>query len=227
MYVWHDGVKVVCYKLGCQFLTKAPDWKVLCYREPEKLEWIGLIDQFTGKVIANPFATAQPRQEPVAIGTTKYCGLNCTTYQAEQGSKDLLYAANEIPVAPQVANFLSRLYSTSNLSHIPVYRIIDRGKALTAHREQSLKDAIRITATTDVRTGHIVKLQTNSCQKIPFSAKYCESPTGFKRTKDIIDVSYSSNQRDDIKDVFNEIGFKTNAKPVKDKQTQRPKQSER
>jgi hypothetical protein len=35
--VYYDGAKVVCKKLKCELITKAPDWKVHCFRRDELL----------------------------------------------------------------------------------------------------------------------------------------------------------------------------------------------
>ncbi len=47
--VYHDGAKVVCKKLKCELITKAPDWKVHCFRKDDRIEWTNEIQKFNDK----------------------------------------------------------------------------------------------------------------------------------------------------------------------------------
>jgi hypothetical protein len=122
IYVADDAVKVTTEKLGCSLLCRAPDWKVHCYQPQESLEWIGDLSLFSGSVMGNPYAL--PKQ-PLAIpwkllGNGDFHGLKYTKYISSFYGSSLMCTADDIPVAPKAAEFLSRLYSMPLVTKVPV-----------------------------------------------------------------------------------------------------------
>ncbi|MFA7338647.1 MAG: hypothetical protein WC028_17815 [Candidatus Obscuribacterales bacterium] len=212
VYVWHDGARLVCKKFGCELLCKAPDWKVHCYNVAEKTEWIGDLSQFSGVVMANPFAI--PRAYQVAylreVEAGEYAGLKYTKYRTPVSRKDLILAASEIPVADEVGEFLSRLYVVPNSHNVPLFRDCDRGKGLQPERFKI--GAVRNGSANDLRGGVLHKLVTKSWKKTTFNSSDFELPKGFERRKDIIQVSYSANKKEELGSFLNELGFKTKVK---------------
>lgn len=121
IYVWHDGARLVCKKFGCEIACRAPDWKVHCYNVAEKTEWIGELSQFSGVIMANPFALPSPHKisQLKEIGVGDFNGLKYTKYRTPFSAKDLVLAASEITVAEQVGEFLAAFmsYQTRTMSH--------------------------------------------------------------------------------------------------------------
>lgn len=213
--IYHDGAKVVCKKLKCELVCKAPDWKVHCFRKDEKIEWSNDIQKFNGETMSNPFARCRPPRQPVLteVGTGAKSGLKYTKFKTPVSAKDLLYTTKDIAVAPQIVEFLSRLYFTPKTEGIPIYRCVDH--SLDERKEESKIGIIKVGANTDLRTGLVTKLETKSWKNIPFKVTDFTAPTGFKQCKEIFQVSYSSEKKGEFSEIFDEIGFKTNAKSLK------------
>lgn len=60
VYITHDAVKIINSRLGCHLIAKAPDWKVHCFQPKDKLEWIGRMEDFSGRGILNFYFSASP-----------------------------------------------------------------------------------------------------------------------------------------------------------------------
>lgn len=213
VYVWHDGARLVCKKLGCEIACRAPDWKVHCYNVAEKTEWIGELSQFSGVIMANPFALPSPHRlsHLREIGVGDFNGLKYTKYRTPFSAKDLVLAASEITVAEQVGEFLARLYVVPNSHYVPLFRDCDRG------RDRQLEGykigAVRSASANDLRGGLLHKLVTKSWRKTTYNAADFELPKGFERKKDIVQVTYSANRKEELGSFLNELGFKTRTKP--------------
>ncbi|MFA6209921.1 MAG: hypothetical protein WC714_10905 [Candidatus Obscuribacterales bacterium] len=215
VFVFHDGVKVVCKKLKCEVLTAAPDWKVHCYRSDEKIEWVDDLSNFGGDSMSNPFARIRKiRQIKLSeIGTGSLKGLNYTKYKTKVSDKDLLYLANEIDVAPEIGDFLSRLYVTPISSKIPIYRCLDRSK--DAKLPETKIGIINVGANGDLRTGLIDKLKTTGWKKIAYSSPAFKAPSGYKRAKELYQATYSQSKKGEFSEIFDEIGYKSDARALK------------
>lgn len=213
VYVWRDGVKVTVTKMGCQVLACAPDWKVHCFRDREKIEWIGDMSQFSGVVMANPFAV--PKKSAFAnfdfVGNGEYNGLRCAKYSTRQAAKNVIYTAADIPVSPKVAELLSRLYYLPNMNGVPLYRCSDKGSGRRLKTE-----VIGLDASNDLRGGLSVKLQTSSCRQLPYNRLEFEVPRGYKRVSDVIEVTYSANKKEQFIEIFGNVGFRTSGKAEHD-----------
>lgn len=212
VYVWHDGARLVCKKFGCELACRAPDWKVHCYNLAEKTEWIGELSQFSGVIMANPFALPSPHKisQLIEIGVGDFNGLKYTKYRTPFSTKDVVVGATEIPVADKVAEFLARLYVVPNSHYVPLFRDCDRGKGRQPERYQF--GAVRSGSANDLRGGLLHKLVTKSWRKTAFNAADFELPKGFERKKDIVQVSYSANRKEELGSFLNELGFKTKDK---------------
>ncbi len=213
--IYRDGAKVVCKKLNCELVCKAPDWKVHCFRRDEKIEWSNEIQKFNGETMSNPFARCrQPRLETLtALGTGSKSGLKYTRYRTATSPNDVLCTTKAIATAPQVWEFLSRLYRTPKAEGIPIYRCLDNG--LGKKVKESKIGIIEVGANTDLRSGLITKLETKRWRNIPFNSAEFSAPAGFKQFKEIFQVSYSSQKKVEFSEIFDEIGFKTNSKTLK------------
>lgn len=213
VYVWHDGARLVSKNYNCELVCKAPDWKVHCYNAAEKAEWIGELSQFSGVVMANPYAI--PTTYKVSylreIAKGEFNGLKYTKYRTPISGKDLILAASEIPIADKVGEFLARLYGVPNSHYVPLFRDCDRGRERLP--EGFMIGAVRNRSANDLRGGVLHKLVSISWKKTAFNAADFELPKGFERRKDIIQVSYSANKKEELGSFLNELGFKTKVKP--------------
>jgi hypothetical protein len=211
IYVWHNGVKVFVPKMGCDLVCKAPDWKVHCFNIKEKSEWIGELSMFSGLAMANPFAQVDCRTVKLReIGSDNFNGLKQTRFCTPDSPKDILSTASEIPVASEIGEFLARLYGIPKTTCIPLFRICDRGKGqkLERYKVGSLGNSAN-----DLREGLVNKLVTKSWRKTTYNAADFELPKGFERKKDIVQVTYSANRKEELGSFLNELGFKTRTKP--------------
>ena len=213
LYVCHDGARLVCKKFGCELVCKAPGWKVHCFNLAERTEWIGDLSQFNGIIMANPFAMpgAHNILKLRKIGLGEFNGLKYTKYRTPFSARDLLLTASEIPVAEKVGEFIARLYVLPNSHSVPLFRDNDRGRERPPERFKI--GAVRIASGNDLRGGVLHTLVTKSWKKTAYNPADFELPKGFERRKDIIQVSYSSNKKEELGSFLNELGFKTKVKP--------------
>lgn len=213
VYLWRDGVSVTVKKMDCHVVTCAPDWKVHCFRNSEKIEWVGEMAQFSGVVMANPFAL--PKMADASNlqlqGKIKYNGINCSKYVDRRFSQNLLFTASDISVSPRVGDFLARLYYIPNKDGVPLYKCLDKGRG---HSVKSIQN-IGLDASNDLRGGLSIKLQTLSCRTEPYDARYFQLPKNFKRVSDVVRVTYSPNKRDQFVEIFDNVGFRTGNKPAR------------
>ncbi|MDX1987968.1 MAG: hypothetical protein SFV17_14870 [Candidatus Obscuribacter sp.] len=208
IHVTHDAVKLESKALGCTLLTRAPDWKVHCYRPLEKIEWIGDMGQFSGMVMSNPYALPKPTLRgpaPRCVGETEMNGLKCKIYK---GFASEVYCADSISVDPMVVLFFNRLYGTPLVPSVPLYERTHKRADRDLVRRKT--DWIDTGVASDLRGGRLVKLTTSSCKSVPYNAKDFEVPRGYKRKVDLIEVSYSKDQRQEITDMLDNVGFESN-----------------
>jgi hypothetical protein len=210
VYVYPDGVKVSVTMFGCQVLAKAPDWKVHCFNPTEKIEWIGDISQFGGVVMANPFAVPEEITDSKlkAVGTGNLRGLAYIKYRTPESALDAIYGTTDILSSPKVPLVITRLYAMPNPNHVPLYRCVDKGPDKVLKKSDDMQ--ISMDASNDMRGGLSVRLKTESWKKLPFNSAEFELPHGFKRVKDLVQVTYSSGKKDDLTEIFTEVGFKSN-----------------
>ncbi len=213
--VYHDGAKVVCKKLKCELITKAPDWKVHCFRKDDRIEWTNEIQKFNGETMSNPFARLRPPRQAklTEVGHGALNGLKYTMFRTPISANDQLYTTKDIAVAPPLEEFLARLYYTPKAEGIPLYRCVDNRPDRKI--EEAKVGIIKIAANTDLRTGLVKKLETKGWKKIAFNASEFMVPTGFKQLREISQVSYSSEKKGEFNEIFDAIGFKTDARNLK------------
>lgn len=221
VYIYHDGAKVVCKALKCELICKAPNWKVHCFRRDEKIEWSNEIQKFNGETMTNPFARCRPPrlEKLTALGTGSKNGLKYTRYRTAISATDVICTTKDISSAPQVAEFLSRLFRTPKAEGIPIYRCLDHG--LDRKVEEAKIGTIKIGVNADQRSGLVTKLETKTWKNILFNIADFTVPSGFKQSKEIFQVSYSSEKKGDFSEIFDEIGFKTDSRTLKSRKSPR------
>lgn len=210
VYVTDDAVKVKTEKLGCSLLCRSPDWKVHCYQPQDKLEWIGDLSLFSGAVMGNPYALPkQPRPIPSKVlGSGDFKGLKYTKYTSGFYGSGLMCTADDIPVAPKAAEFLSRLYSIPLVAKVPVSCSgIKTGASLPVDKGNIKKNDYDCAS--DLRKGEVQFLRTVSWKSLPYNPADFALPKNFKRASDIIQVTFSADKKDQLGDMLDNVGFKS------------------
>ncbi len=80
---------------------------------------------------------------------------------------------------------------------------------------------IKIGVNADQRSGLVTKLETKTWKNILFNIADFTVPSGFKQSKEIFQVSYSSEKKGDFSEIFDEIGFKTDSRTLKSRKSPR------
>lgn len=210
IYVADDAVRVTTEKLGCNLLCRAPDWKVHCYQPQDKLEWIGDLSLFSGIVMGNPYALPKtPRAIPWrVVGSGDFQGLKYSKCRSRLYGNSLLCTADDIPLAPKAAEFLSRLYTMPVITNVPVVGSAKRaGAALRVDKGNLNKNDYDCAS--DLRNGEVQFLRTVSWKLLPYNSSDFAPPKNFKRVSDIIQVTFSADKKDQLGDMLDNVGFTT------------------
>jgi hypothetical protein len=216
LYVCHDAIKIVNQQWGYQLLAKAPGWSVHCFRPDDKTEWVGELDQFNGPAMINPMApTTKITDHFGAFGKGKINGLRYTKYAPTAGSIGAIYGADDVPIAAQAAELICRYYNIADTGKLPLYRSNYRGKGQQA---PAIKKNLWLNMDygRDLRGGLIVSFVTQSGKQVPFNSADFDYPKGYAR-RPLTQVAYSSQQKDTLNDVINNIGFASEHAPAKKK----------
>ena len=210
MYVTDDAVKVRTEKLGCHLLCRAPDWKVHCYQPQDSLEWIGNLSLFSGIVMGNPYALPKaPRSLPSkVVGSGDFQGLKYSKYSSGSYRSTLLCTADDIPLAPKAAEFLSRLYTLPVITNVPVF-CIDKKAGASLRVDKGTIGKNNYDCAADLRKGEVQFLRTVSWKSVPYNPADFALPKNFKRVSDIIQVTFSSERKDQLGDMLDNVGFTT------------------
>ncbi|MBX9941720.1 MAG: hypothetical protein K2Y32_20815 [Candidatus Obscuribacterales bacterium] len=217
--VWltEKAIAIATEPMGCHFVVKAPDYRVHCFRPKEKVEWVGEIANFNSIVLTSPWASIDPQQERrkmakealskrVKVGESMICGLKCSKYVVRNTES---YACDDISVAEPILDFYKRLVFSPRLGSLPLRCYsYTRGQDLK-RLPKSMSFQIDDSMLADLRSGKLLKLDTTSCKKIPYNPKDFEVPAGLKRKVDLIEVSYSPGQRDQIESMMDNIVFES------------------
>lgn len=205
---------------GCVILARHPDWKVHCFRPKEKVEWIGQVKDFSSIVMSNPYAVPKPVVRfllPSSFEAGQQFGIKTRIYNTKTSS---IVVADEIKAGPEIYEIYSRLVGTPFFEAIPFYfEYFARGHAISA---KSKENWINTGIANDIRRGKIVKLITLSCRRVPYSAQDFELPKGFERKVDLLDVSYSPGDREQIGDLIDSVGFESRLDDRSRKTEKRP-----
>lgn len=207
LYVTHDAVKIVNKHLGCQMVVKAPDWKVHCFQNKEKIEWSGSLDQFTGEVMLNPYAVPRrPAAVPLrVVGTGIMKGLRYIKYPVRNNA--LILVAKDIDIPPQAANFISRYYGSPYVQAVPLYSCtLLQGEKLNASKQNPWMD---LGMTNDLRSGLRVNLETQSAKKVAYNAEDFVVPRNYKHIADLVSVTLSVDKKSQFNDMLDNVGFTT------------------
>lgn len=214
MVVAEKAVRIEMPSMGFVIICKAPDWTVHCFRNDQKIEWYGPLEVFHAVQLTNPYAAPEKGRGflpfmPDEKKALAVCGLSTAGYHTRSAS---YVCSQEIAVDPMVVKFANRLHGSPLLPSVPLIIWHNRRGGNVAPSKKT--DWIDTGLTNDWRAGKIMMLHTTKVTKKPFDANDFAIPKGYKRKKDLIEVSYSPAQRLEINDLINNIGFEGNVDKV-------------
>jgi hypothetical protein len=214
VYITHDAVKLVNSRLGCHFIAKAPDWKVHCFQPKDKVEWIGRMEDFSGRGLLNFYYSAvPPAVVPLhAFGPATINGVRCKKYGTGSG---YLYVANDISVPSKATEFLLRFYNLPYVSAVPIYSSTFLKGRTTISKDPLINRGI----TEDLRSGVRVNLSTESFRKVPYKLTDFEIPAHCKRVGSMTSVSMSGDKKSQLNEMLDNVGFMSSTGKNKHKET--------
>jgi hypothetical protein len=181
---------------------------VHCFRQQQKIEWVGLLDHFAGCMLIDPVGMGQANETRLfVVGKGTEQGLNYVKYSTSAHSISAIYGATDIPVGARVCEFIARFYEMPNCGKVPLYCSQDKGKGKAADNNSDPRT--RIDLGRDLRSGLVVFLTTKSWTCKAFDAHDFDLPQGYKRLKYLTQVGYSDKQKEALTDVLDNMGFES------------------
>jgi hypothetical protein len=240
-YISHDAIKIVNKISGVSILAKTPDWKVYVFRPDEKKIWSCHLEQLSAFLLVNPYAplTSRPHQ-PVVVrkvptekrqgsdqlvditGKGELCGLRWTQYSGKIGSTAfVLRTADNINVAPKVAEVLARMTSAPEMDKISLFYKRNSPAASTYAEQHRIDKKAPVFSQSqnnvrDLRAGPQIFLTTITAKNQELDPRDFAIPKDYKRVAEATDVTYSKEQKNEITD-FSDLGFASETKKFKDK----------
>lgn len=232
VYLAKDNIKMEFKKSGWCILAKPPAQEIYIFRTKEKTVWIGTIEQLSPASLLNPFMPPARRKGlPIIVvkhdqyyredgkhqivrllGTGKQGNMHYNEYSTRTGVKtrSVFRTTPDIEAGALAARLLCRLYAIPELGSVPLYaRTNSRNESYSAELEKN-RDirSVRVN-TPDVRIGPLVAVQTMSARRAIIDESVFSVPVGYTRKKDILDVTYSKDQKRELKNLLDNIGFET------------------
>ncbi|CAN5431679.1 hypothetical protein BH11CYA1_BH11CYA1_19620 [soil metagenome] len=178
-------------------ISKAPDWKITCFRTDRKICWQTDLEKFTGVMLLNAYITPKGPPSATFLGEKKYKGFDCRCYKDKKGH--LVYGAKNIKIPTKVAELLCRFLFVPDIKEIPLFE----GSTIEdKYREKDWFDAHRYKDFLQ-RTP----VSTRSISTKPYDAKDFVVPPGLKKTTMPTDVSYSDKNKNDLEGMLEGVGF--------------------
>lgn len=213
--VSRDAVKVVSGKYGYHVVFSAPKWEIHCFRPKEKIEWVGKLDSFNGNRLFSPFANGYANRTPLTVyGKGQLKGVKVTKYSEDRAPKSLIYGADELPVSPQIAEFLCRYFDVPVIEKVPLYHCTDKGYKPPPRRKGDSWSFQEIA--TDLRQGVVVDLSTVSWKAVPYNPADYQFPSGLAKVTSPQQVAYTSGQKEMFTDFLDGVGLSTEQKGSKE-----------
>ena len=237
VYVSHDAVKLVSKRVKSRILMKAPLWNVYVINDEEKTFWRGRLDQFTAGKLVNPFSdnysgsalseeSARRSNNQTAtlikpltnvIGSGSIQGLRYTQYGWEDAKHNhaVIWAADDIELAPQCARLLCRALHTPDCPKPPLYCRFNAQPATYSKEHAMLKQSTIYvppfgginSEVRDLRIGPVARLTTQSWKKIPLNNQDFVLPVGYKRLERMTSVTFSSKVKNELTTFIDEAGY--------------------
>ena len=197
IYITDDAVRIKNNTGKFILISKAPDWKITCFRTDKKIYWQDSLDKFTGVMLLNSYITPKHPGEAKFLGEKKYKGFDCRCYKSKKGN--LVYGAKNIKISSKAAEVLCRFLFVPDIKEIPLFE----GSTIEdKYREKDWFDAHRYKDFLQ-RTP----VSTKSIASRPYDAKDFVVPSGLKRTIRPTDVSYSDKNKNDLEGMIEGVGF--------------------
>jgi hypothetical protein len=221
-YVTDDAIKLENTGNGGISVCKAPTWKMSCFRDSDKLEFITDLKNFDKSLILSilpnhvPFAPVTPKLMQVE----KLKGLSCNKILLPD--RCIYWTPRDIKTAPQVSEAVARYFNTAFIPAMPI-RILRPAVKLTpaqlkADVEKRKKSAVPWLNFRSMQRNdnERVTVELKSWKQVPYKASDFEYPVGYKRTKDLKDVIIPSAFRNDLIDLAKDF---TDAEASKSKKS--------
>jgi hypothetical protein len=221
VYVAPQAVRIVSLTNGGIVLAKGPDWKVVCFRPDEKIQWATSLNAFQGlySVVTGLNATGQafaaaPPLTKVSSGIVQ--GITYSSYSDKYHR--LFWLADGIKTSPQVAEIICRYFSLPGTRQILLRlgdahpKSEDDDVTPVLHGNKSQPWAIKNLISYGVDHKGAPKIETTSAKKIAYNAADFEYPKNFKEVHTLGEVVFSQSQKGDLVDFINDLGFTSTTK---------------
>jgi hypothetical protein len=219
IYVAPDAVKIVCPANGGNVLAKGPDWKVVCFRPDDKIQWTTSLNKFEGLFTAVSISEAariHGAPNLTRLGGGTYQGIRYSSYTDKLHR--LFWLADGIKTSPQVAEVIGRYFSLPETRQIllllkgETLAKIAKAQAPMGHaigqQPWSIKSLMGQPA---VHKGG-PQFETESVKKIAYNAADFEYPKNFRPVQALSEVLFSKTQKSDLTDIINDLGFTLDTK---------------
>jgi hypothetical protein len=202
-----NAIKITNLSNGGVVLSKAPNWKVSCFRDSEKLEWQGELDRFdlSSALSTRTRTKAMGKANFEVLGKEKLLGLNCLKYQLRDGS--IFWVAEGLKTPPQVNEIASRYFHTPAIEAIPL-KIVKREKVVATTTPRSEDRAKLQKAIPWLSVKNLRGKPSDNCyafltewKKIPYNDSDFDYPKGYKQTEDIKEIVVSQKNRQALEDL--------------------------
>jgi hypothetical protein len=249
VYLQKDAVRMDLDKIGCSLLSKAPDWRLYYFRRVEKTLWIGTPEQLSLGGLGNPYSRTTPLSKlPIVVlkpgeresrrqvcqvvellGAGEYAGLHYEEYSAmlPAGRHKVFRVTRDIKVSPHCAQVMCRLYGLPEMNLVPLYV---RENSLNAELYSTEHEKSRTLPyfpshiiPRDLRSGPRTMIQTAAAHRATVAESvFCE-PVGYARKKDILDVTYSREAKEELTKVIDSVGYVGGSKDERDTSSHSPR----
>lgn len=201
-----SAIRITNTSNGGVVLTKAPNWKVSCFRESEKIEWQQALDRFdpSSALSTNTSAKAKKKAKFEVIGKDNLLGLNCLKYRLGDGS--LYWVAEGLKPAPQIDDIVSRYFKSPAIDAIPV-KVVKPEVIVKATKKSEdrakLQKSIPWLSVKNLRgkPSDNCYVFLTAWKKIPYKDSDFEYPKGYKRTENLKEVIVSQKNRQALEDL--------------------------
>jgi hypothetical protein len=210
--VSHDAAKVSCDSLGFTLVCKAPDWRVVTFNPSQKTICSCRLEDFRAPMLTNPLGggwaptgTVQRKLHVDVMGHGKLDGLGYSFGVLEDTKKRYeVWQSDTIDVAPQCVEVLCRLIEIPVIDGIPLFvHPVHRGGKLK--REQLLSVGAHLDTESDAAIPVVVR--TLNWKTTPFKAQDFDVPTNFRKVKQMTEVTFSRQMKNNLTDIMNDVGF--------------------
>jgi hypothetical protein len=204
VFISDQAVKVECTRRGYCLLAKAPDWQVYYYRPADKTIWMSSLEAFNGLLLVNPFSISKyDKGAANKVGVITYAGLHCVQLRPVNPKLWIEYASDEISTNPKVCEFINRYYYLPNTGRVPLYRKIE----VFDNKRKLTHEWLAADISADLRNQPRVVLSTVDAKKVAYHAADFDVPQNFKLVHNVNDISLSNNNKQQINDLVDSLGF--------------------